>query len=245
VSDRDCTSCKHWKPEARRTPPRCVGCLNASGYAPDTKSFKYLPFYEPKETPLTIRFQYNPVTKQCDCDVCIDGRAERARDAADIAAAPALLELDPAHEWGEPQVKPRWPRGTVDNGDGSVTVPVQIAGEKKGMRVYTDAAVLPTDPAARKNIPIATGVIDYFPAALAEIAKLSKAGNDQHNKGEPLHWARGKSNDHADTIMRHFLERGTVDGDGMRHSAKLAWRALALLQMELEGEGAPVARGAR
>ena len=61
-------------------------------------------------------------------------------------------------------------------------------------------------------------------------------GNDQHNPGEPLHWARGKSMDQADCLIRHFLERGTLDTDGQRHSAKLCWRALALLQLELEGE---------
>lgn len=105
---------------------------------------------------------------------------------------------------------------------------------------------LPTDSAERKNIPICTGVVDYFPSALAEVARLSKAGNDKHNPGEPLHHARGKSMDHADTILRHLIERGTVDTDGIRHSAKVAWRALALLQEELEREeGAPLARGAR
>ena len=106
--------------------------------------------------------------------------------------------------------------------------------------------VLPTDPAERKAIPITSGVLDYFPAALAEVAKVSKAGNDQHNPGQPLHWARGKSTDQADTLVRHLMERGSVDTDGMRHSAKLAWRALALLQIELEEAGeAPPARGAR
>jgi hypothetical protein len=107
------------------------------------------------------------------------------------------------------------------------------------------ATLLPSDPAARKAVPIASGVLDYFPAALAEIAKVSKAGNDQHNPGQPLHWARGKSMDQDDTIIRHFLERGTIDTDGLRHSAKLAWRALALLQLECEANGSPVARGAR
>jgi hypothetical protein len=106
-------------------------------------------------------------------------------------------------------------------------------------------AVLPTDSKERKNVPIASGVLDYFPAALAEIAKVSKAGNDQHNPGQPIHWARNKSTDQDDTIIRHFMERGSIDTDGQRHSAKLAWRALALLQLELEAEGAPMARGAR
>ena len=105
--------------------------------------------------------------------------------------------------------------------------------------------LLPDDPKERKQIPIATGVLDYFPAALAEIAKISYAGNQQHNPGEPLHWARGKSTDQEDTIIRHFFERGSLDKDGMRHSAKLAWRVLALLQLELEAEGAPIARGAK
>lgn len=94
--------------------------------------------------------------------------------------------------------------------------------------------VLPTDSAQRKATPIARGVLDYFPLAIAEIARVSKAGNDQHNPGQPLHWAREKSTDHADCIVRHLMERGTIDTDGQRHSAKLAWRALAQLQTELE-----------
>lgn len=108
-----------------------------------------------------------------------------------------------------------------------------------------DSSLLPSDAKERKKIPIGTGVLDYFPAALAEIAKVSHAGNEQHNPGQPLHWARGKSTDQADTMLRHFLERGTLDSDGVRHSAKMCWRALAILQLELEAEGAPIARGAK
>ena len=95
---------------------------------------------------------------------------------------------------------------------------------------------LPTDPAARKKVPVYSGVINYFPDALIAIAKVSQAGNDQHNPGQPLHWSRGKSADHEDTLVRHLLEKGTVDTDGHRHSAKMAWRALAILQLELEKE---------
>ena len=95
------------------------------------------------------------------------------------------------------------------------------------------------DAATRKAAPITSGVLDYFPDALLEVARVSKAGNDQHNPGQPLHWARGKSTDHADCITRHLLDRGTLDTDGMRHTAKVAWRALALLQTELEEEREP------
>lgn len=105
--------------------------------------------------------------------------------------------------------------------------------------------LLPTDAKERKKFPVGTGVIDYFPAALTEVAKVSFVGNEQHNAGQPLHWARGKSTDQADTMIRHFLERGTRDSDGVRHSAKMCWRALAILQLELEAEGAPLARGAK
>jgi hypothetical protein len=105
--------------------------------------------------------------------------------------------------------------------------------------------MLPTNAKARKAIPIMRGCLDYFPAALAEIAKISQAGNDQHNPSEELHHARGKSMDHVDCIVRHLMDRGTLDADGQRHTAKAVWRALALLQEELEANGAPLARGAR
>lgn len=95
---------------------------------------------------------------------------------------------------------------------------------------------LPEDAADRKATPICSGVLDYFPAALAEVARISKAGNDQHNPGQPLHWAREKSTDHADCILRHLIDRGTLDTDGNRHTAKACWRLLALLQEELEKE---------
>lgn len=105
---------------------------------------------------------------------------------------------------------------------------------------------LPTDAAERKAVPIVTGLLDYFPNACAAVAELSRIGNEQHNPGQPMHWSRGKSNDHADCIGRHLAERGTVDTDKVRHSTKLAWRSLANLQIELEEAlGLPVSRASR
>ena len=86
----------------------------------------------------------------------------------------------------------------------------------------------------RKQMPVASGVMDYFPDAIRAIAHCSWVGNEQHNSGEPLHWSREKSADHSDCLMRHFMERGTTDSDGVRHSTKAAWRSLALLQLEIE-----------
>lgn len=96
---------------------------------------------------------------------------------------------------------------------------------------------LPEEGDQRKDIPFTEGLIDYFPDALAYVAYISKIGNDKHNPGEPLHHARGKSMDHANCIGRHLVDRGGVDSYGVRHSGNLAWRALALLQEELERDG--------
>jgi hypothetical protein len=110
-----------------------------------------------------------------------------------------------------------------------------------------DRTTLTTDGQKRKEIPIASGCLDYFPNAIAAVAELSFVDNAKHNPtGAQLHWARSSSSDEADCLLRHFMERGTLDTDGMRHSVKVAWRALALLQKELEAaEGLPISRGSR
>ena len=100
------------------------------------------------------------------------------------------------------------------------------------------ATTLPDTAAERKKFPIATGVLDYFPDAIMEVAHVSYIGNEQHSPGQPVHWDRAKSTDEADACVRHLMESGTVDTDGVRHSAKAAWRALALLQKEIEAEKA-------
>jgi hypothetical protein len=94
--------------------------------------------------------------------------------------------------------------------------------------------MLPTDAKARKAVPLFRGLIRYFPDALAAVAELSRVGNEQHNPGQPLHWDRAKSTDELDALCRHLWEAGTLDSDGIRHSVKVAWRALANLQKELE-----------
>lgn len=88
----------------------------------------------------------------------------------------------------------------------------------------------------RKNTPVFSGVLNYFPDAIKEIARVSLAGNEQHHPGTPLHWDRDKSTDELDALSRHLIDAGTLDSDGIRHSAKVAWRALANLQKEIENE---------
>lgn len=86
--------------------------------------------------------------------------------------------------------------------------------------------------AERKAEPIHSGVMLYFPDALAAVARISVAGNKQHNPGEPLHWARGKSMDQMDAAARHMLTLEGVDSaSGELEAANNAWRALAQLQL--------------
>ena len=120
--------------------------------------------------------------------------------------------------------------------------PIALRGDRStrtgrylGLTRPPEPTILPTDSKARKDAPLARGLLDYFPRALVAVANLSRIGNEKHNPGEPLHWSKEKSNDHADCIVRHLIERGTVDlDDGQLHSTKVAWRALALLEIELE-----------
>lgn len=105
---------------------------------------------------------------------------------------------------------------------------------------------LPDDAKKREEYPMAGGLLDYFPNALAEVARLSFVATQQHHSGQPMHWDRSKSRDHRSKIIRHLIDTGKVDDKGMRHSAAVAWRALALLQEELEEqEGYPMSRASR
>jgi len=91
----------------------------------------------------------------------------------------------------------------------------------------------------RKNTPLFTGMRAYFPDALEAVARVSFVGNEQHNPGEELHWAREKSTQEYDSADRHLNDRAKgkeFDTDGQRHMAKAAWRCLAALQKEIENE---------
>lgn len=96
--------------------------------------------------------------------------------------------------------------------------------------------VRPTDKAAdRKATPVFSGVLKYFPNALKEVSKCSKAGNDQHHPDKPLHWDMDKSKDEYDALTRHLIDHtiNPIDDDGMLHLTKVAWRALAGLERYL------------
>ena len=101
------------------------------------------------------------------------------------------------------------------------------------------------DSKQRKMMPVISGVIDYFPDAIAAVAYVSYLGNQKHNPGQDLHWARGKSDDHIDCLGRHLLSRDGVDQDGIMEFAEMVWRGMAALQLHIEKKfNLPPPRGA-
>lgn len=96
-----------------------------------------------------------------------------------------------------------------------------------------------TDSKARKNMPLWAGCLMYFRDALLAVAEHSRKGNEKHNPGQPLHWSRDKSTDHADCAARHLVDMGPdwteVDPEfGTLHAVAAAWRALAVAQIAIE-----------
>ena len=101
-----------------------------------------------------------------------------------------------------------------------------IKKERKQLNKKVGKKHLPESPNDRKDIPIYTGVINYFPDALVELAKLSLTGGVQHGQTkDTLHWDRSKSTDHLDALCRHMIDKDW---------AEVAWRALANLQVQIE-----------
>jgi hypothetical protein len=90
----------------------------------------------------------------------------------------------------------------------------------------------------RKSQPVCSGVLNYFPDAIKEVSKASMAGNSQHHPDKPLHWDKTKSTDNQDALVRHLIDHSIhpIDDDGVLHLAKVAWRALASLQIYLDSQ---------
>lgn len=101
------------------------------------------------------------------------------------------------------------------------------------------ATVLPTEDAARKRLKMWTYLMEYFPDAFMAEVEVAVQGNEQHNPGQPLHWAREKSKDQLNTAFRHMFDYGSgvkKDTDGQWHLAKAIWRLKAQLQLDIEAE---------
>lgn len=93
---------------------------------------------------------------------------------------------------------------------------------------------IPKDSTARKNTPVFSGLLDYFPDACALVSQLSYEANEKHNPGEPMHWSKHKSNDHRDCVVRHLMTQMDRDEFGFLHAVAAAWRAMANLQVLID-----------
>ena len=131
-------------------------------------------------------------------------------------------------------------RTIAQNGNDGLAYETTMTYEQESINMFDviDAKELkePTDKAAsRKATPVFSGVLKYFPNALKEVAKCSKAGNDQHHPDKPLHWDMEKSKDEYDALTRHLIDHtiNPIDDDGVLHLTKVAWRALAGLERYL------------
>jgi hypothetical protein len=87
----------------------------------------------------------------------------------------------------------------------------------------------------RKDMPVYSGVLKYFPNAIKYVAYVSKKGNDQHHPDKPLHWDKDKSTDEPDALVRHLIDHSInpIDEDKVLHLGKVAWRSLAMLERYL------------
>lgn len=113
--------------------------------------------------------------------------------------------------------------------------------QKQSDYLYDGVQRLPDDAKERKKWQLWTYQFEYFPDAFIAEVGVAVAGNDQHNPGQPMHWAREKSNDHLNTAFRHLFDYGSgivKDTDGQYHLAKAIWRLKARLQLDIEQERA-------
>ena len=100
--------------------------------------------------------------------------------------------------------------------------------------------ILPEDPKERKALPMYSGLLCYFPKALAAVAKQSMIGHLQHySESEPLHWDRSRSQDDRDALVRHLVD--LIDAEQVNDKDKrleavsaIAWRALAIAEKVLD-----------
>ena len=96
-----------------------------------------------------------------------------------------------------------------------------------------------TEAKKRKMTPMYSGMLAYFPDALALVARNSMVGHYQHNDPEDeMYWDRTKSADELDAIIRHIADhsKNPRDEDGTLHMSKVCWRALAFVQKFIEEE---------
>ena len=154
-------------------------------------------------------------------------------DLADAHAAPFLAAGQGVGYGGPCTVDPTGELKQSGRGTAWTEAKQQSGGVEEPMRRYL-VPLRDQTSQERKETPVFSGLLMYFPDACAAVARLSYTANEKHNPGEPMHWSKGKSNDHADCVVRHLMDMYDTDEFGELEATAAAWRALANLQTIIE-----------
>lgn len=129
----------------------------------------------------------------------------------------------------------RWSYGTYKCTDPEMSYAVTVGSalallNREGSKSDKEPTLFPSDADERKTYPVGTFIKDYFPHAIAALAKHSYEAQQQH--GDPLNgacmeWLKDKSIGDGNQLIRHFME-GDLEST--------AWRSLELLERELTKE---------
>lgn len=85
--------------------------------------------------------------------------------------------------------------------------------------------------------PVMRGVMDYFPNAIKEVAKVSGFGAQKYAWKNWIHVDNGFDR-YSDALVRHLLDEadGINDAEsGLLHAAHAAWNSLARLELLIRG----------
>jgi hypothetical protein len=98
----------------------------------------------------------------------------------------------------------------------------RMATEEDMVELVKDsAAIFPDDDTERQKYAVGTFICEFFPHAIAELARFSYDMQQKHNPDAPMGWARDKSVGDGNQIFRHQM-----DGE----FREVAWRGLEQLE---------------
>lgn len=92
------------------------------------------------------------------------------------------------------------------------------------MADYGPPDLFPVDDAERKKYAVGTFICEFFPHAIAELARFSYDMQQKHNPNAPMGWVKDKSIGDGNQIFRHQM-----NGD----YEEVAWRGLEQLERKL------------
>jgi hypothetical protein len=100
-------------------------------------------------------------------------------------------------------------------------LPERMATDEDYDKLDKLTAIFPEDDEERQKYAVGTFICEFFPHAIAELARFSYDMQQKHNPGAPMGWAKEKSVGDGNQIFRHQM-----DGE----FREVAWRGLEQLE---------------